>query len=190
MIAIRKTSSYHFGCHFIPYQAPFFSYLQECCEDVHRFCPDFHRFFPDFHKIKTFGGSLAPCLLHHCDQVHFKHERPHILSPDSHVTIGTIHQTQDAASVLWVYRHNSRHAARRPWRYCYESWMNKTKFHKQIRQKIFTKIYRNYHILAITSMRTTVCWEAPLDLETLGLSLQCLLGNPALCMAKLICVCN
>jgi len=31
---------------------------------------------------------------------------------ESHVTIGTIQQTQDAASVLWVYRHNSCHAAR------------------------------------------------------------------------------
>ena len=28
-----------------------------------------------------------------------------------HVAIGTIQQTQDAASVLWVYRHNSWHAA-------------------------------------------------------------------------------
>jgi len=30
---------------------------------------------------------------------------------ESHVTIGTIQQTQDAASVLWVYRHNNWHAA-------------------------------------------------------------------------------
>jgi len=66
--------------------------------------------------------------------------------------------------------------------------MNKTKFHKKIRQNIFTKIYRNYHILAINSMGTEVCWEARLDLETLGLSLQCLLVNLDLCTAKLVCV--
>jgi len=28
----------------------------------------------------------------------------------SHVTTGTIEQTQDAANVLWVYRHNRWHA--------------------------------------------------------------------------------
>jgi len=36
--------------------------------------------------------------------VHFKHEQPQVLSPDSHVTIGTIQQTEEAANVLWVYR--------------------------------------------------------------------------------------
>jgi len=45
------------------------------------------------------------------DQVHFKHVQPQVLLIESHVAIGTIQQTQDAASVLWVYRHNSRHAA-------------------------------------------------------------------------------
>jgi len=34
------------------------------------------------------------------DQVHFKHEQPQILLIESHVTIGTIQQTQDAARVL------------------------------------------------------------------------------------------
>jgi len=34
-----------------------------------------------------------------------------VLLPDSHVTIGTIQQTQDATNLLWVYRHTSRHAA-------------------------------------------------------------------------------
>jgi len=29
---------------------------------------------------------------------------------ESHITIGTMQQTQDAASALWVYRHNSCHA--------------------------------------------------------------------------------
>ena len=43
--------------------------------------------------------------------VHFKHEQPQFLSPDAHVTTGTIQQTQEAANVLWVYRHNSWHTA-------------------------------------------------------------------------------
>jgi len=29
-----------------------------------RLCPDFYGFCPDFHQIKTFGGALAPRLLH------------------------------------------------------------------------------------------------------------------------------
>ena len=41
-------------------------------------------------------------------QVDFKHEQPQVLSPDLHVAIGTIHQTQEAANVLWAYRHNSQ----------------------------------------------------------------------------------
>jgi len=45
------------------------------------------------------------------DQVHFKHRQSQVLSPFSHVTIGTIQQMQDAANVHSVYRHNSRHAA-------------------------------------------------------------------------------
>jgi len=44
-------------------------------------------------------------------QVHFKHEQPQVLSPDSHVTLGTIQQTQDATCLHWVYRHTNRHAA-------------------------------------------------------------------------------
>ena len=43
--------------------------------------------------------------------VHIKHERPQVLSRDPHVTIDTIDQTQDAANVLRVLRHYSRHAA-------------------------------------------------------------------------------
>ena len=35
-------------------------------------------------------------------QVLIKHEQLQVLSPDSHATIGTIHQTQDAANVLRV----------------------------------------------------------------------------------------
>jgi len=34
------------------------------------------------------------------DRVHFKHEQPKVLLIESHVTIGTIQQTQDTASVL------------------------------------------------------------------------------------------
>jgi len=45
------------------------------------------------------------------DQVHFKHEQPQVLLIESHVAISTIKQTQDAASVLWVCRHNSWQAA-------------------------------------------------------------------------------
>jgi len=41
------------------------------------------------------------------DQVH----HPQVLLIESHVAIGMIQQTQDAASVLWVYRHNKWHAA-------------------------------------------------------------------------------
>jgi len=36
------------------------------------------------------------------DQVHIKHDQPQDLSHDSHVTIDTINQTQDAANMLWV----------------------------------------------------------------------------------------
>jgi len=43
--------------------------------------------------------------------VHFKREQPQVLSPESHVAIGTIRQTQDAANVICVYRHNSWYAA-------------------------------------------------------------------------------
>jgi len=45
------------------------------------------------------------------DQVHFKHKQTQVLSPDLHVTIGTIQQTQDAAKVRGVYRHNNWHVA-------------------------------------------------------------------------------
>jgi len=70
------------------------------------------------------------------DQVHFKHNQTQILSPDSHVTINTIHQTQDAANVLWVWRHivgmrfnqrsywDSWKLGGRPWRYQHEIWLH------------------------------------------------------------------
>jgi len=32
--------------------------------------------------------------------MHFKHEQSQVLSPNSHITIGTIQQIQDAANVL------------------------------------------------------------------------------------------
>jgi len=40
--------------------------------------------------------------------------------------------------------------------------------------------YRTDYMPAIDSMRTTVCWRPPLDLEAPGLSLHSLLVNPAL----------
>ena len=48
------------------------------------------------------GRRFAPLPLvrYATDQLNFKHEQPQILLTESHVTIGTIQQTQDAASVL------------------------------------------------------------------------------------------
>jgi len=59
---------------------------------------------------------LMPPVSYATDQVQFKHEHPQVLLIESHVTIGTIQQMQDAASVYAasdtiVYRHNSWHAA-------------------------------------------------------------------------------
>jgi len=46
------------------------------------------------------GGVRTPVPVNYATyQVHSKHEQPHVLLPDSHVTIRTIQQTQDAASV-------------------------------------------------------------------------------------------
>jgi len=45
------------------------------------------------------------------DQVYIKHKQPQVVSPDSRATIDTIHQTQDSTTLLWVWRHYSRHAA-------------------------------------------------------------------------------
>jgi len=45
------------------------------------------------------------------DQVHFKHNIHKFFFIESNVIIGTIQQTQEAANVLWVYRHNRWHAA-------------------------------------------------------------------------------
>jgi len=48
------------------------------------------------------GGQFAPLppISYATDQVHFKHDQPHVLLIESHVTISTIQQTQDAANVL------------------------------------------------------------------------------------------
>jgi len=54
--------------------------------------------------------SSLPPVSYATDQVHLKHEQPQVLLIVAHVTVGTIQQTQDAVSVLWVYRHNSWHA--------------------------------------------------------------------------------
>jgi len=72
-----------------------------------------------------------PPVSYATDQVHFKHEQPQVLLLESHVKIGTIQQTQDAANVLWVHRHNSWHASYwdswklfgRLWRYHHERWI-------------------------------------------------------------------
>jgi len=58
-------------------------------------------------------GRFAPLppVSYATDQVHLKHEQPQVLWIEPHVTIGTIQPTQDAASVLRVYRHNSWHVA-------------------------------------------------------------------------------
>jgi len=68
--------------------------------------------------------------------MHTKHNQPQDLSPNSHVTVDTIHQTQDAVKVCWVCWHNSRHAAWptvilrfmktrwRTWRYRHKTWLN------------------------------------------------------------------
>jgi len=45
------------------------------------------------------------------DQVYIQHNQPQDLSPNSHLTVDTIDQTQDAVNVLWIRRHYSRHAA-------------------------------------------------------------------------------
>ena len=56
------------------------------------------------HWVSLTGGCLHPCLAVSfvTDQVHLRYEQPPVLSPDSHVTIGMIQQTQGAVSVLWV----------------------------------------------------------------------------------------
>jgi len=48
------------------------------------------------------AGRFAPLssVNYATDQVHFKYEQPQVLLIESHVTIGTIQQTQDVASVL------------------------------------------------------------------------------------------
>ena len=48
------------------------------------------------------AGRFAPLppVSYVTDQVHLKHERPQVLLMESHVRIGTIQQTQDAASAL------------------------------------------------------------------------------------------
>jgi len=45
-------------------------------------------------------GLTLPPVTYATDQVHFKHEQPQVLLIESHVTIGAVQQTQDAASVL------------------------------------------------------------------------------------------
>ena len=48
------------------------------------------------------GGQFAllPPISYASDQMHFKHEQPQVLLPDSHVTVSMIRQTQDVANVL------------------------------------------------------------------------------------------
>jgi len=63
-------------------------------------------------RVFTFslaGGRFAPLppVSYATDQLHFKHEQPQLLLIEPHVTIDMIQWTQDAANVLWAYRHNS-----------------------------------------------------------------------------------
>ena len=44
------------------------------------------------------GRGAGRFVSYATDQVHFKHEQPQVLLIESHVAIGTIQQTQDAAS--------------------------------------------------------------------------------------------
>jgi len=37
--------------------------------------------------------------------LHIEYEQPEFSLPDSHVTIDSLHQTQDPANVLWLWRH-------------------------------------------------------------------------------------
>ena len=60
------------------------------------------RWGPGFYIKLARGAVRTPATRHATYQVHFKHERAKILSPDSLVTIRTIQQTQDATSVLCV----------------------------------------------------------------------------------------
>jgi len=70
------------------------------------------------------------------DQVHIKHQRPQVPSPDSQVTIGTIQQTQDVQPTWFEYIHaivgmhldqqsysDSWKLAARLWRYQHEIWL-------------------------------------------------------------------
>ena len=57
---------------------------------------------PTFYIQLGGGWQFAPLtrISYATDQVHFKHEQSQVLLIESHVEIGTIQQTQDAASVL------------------------------------------------------------------------------------------
>jgi len=55
--------------------------------------------------------SPLPHVICATDHVHFKREQSQVLSPDSHVAVGTIHQAQDAANMLSIWRHYCRHVA-------------------------------------------------------------------------------
>jgi len=51
-------------------------------------------------KFRLAGGRCLPPVSYATDQVHFQYKHPQVLLIESKVTIGTIQQTQDAASVL------------------------------------------------------------------------------------------
>ena len=84
------------------------------------------------------------------DQVHIKNNQPQDLSPNSHPTIDTIHQTQNAVKVLWVRvgmqldqrRIEVHENSLEPWCYNTKShYMNENKSHK-----LLTNIYQTDHI--------------------------------------------
>jgi len=79
--------------------------------------PDVRGSIPHWRCANTTGSHTlqavrTPATVSYAtDHVHIIHEHPQALLKESHITIGTIQQTQDIASVLLVYGHNSWHAA-------------------------------------------------------------------------------
>ena len=130
--------------------------------------------------------------------MHFKHEQSQVDTLDSHVTIGTIQQTEGTANVLWVDRHNSRHAAsptvilrlmETRWKTLALSPWNLIRWIKpKFMNNLDIKFWRIFIELAPYTCNWLYAYclpqfaGGPLDLEALGLSLYSLLVNPAMKM--------
>jgi len=118
--------------------------------------------------------------------VHIKHDQLQDISSNSHLTIDTIHQTQDAVIVIWVCQHYSRQAA----------WPTVILRYMKTRWKTLALATRN--LIRWIKIKGINCWisieliiystgnwlyachsllEAILDLEALGLSLHSLIAN-------------